>query len=174
MNIFQKGLVSASGILAVACGSGVVANSDDEVGYAGDLWQAMQSARLAGENPIESRPYVGTEPHGAVLQTLKTQLAVGDHTGQLVVKRNYGPAGVTPAEVWSNPDEHLAAITVMYRRESGYAADAGDWFWAKFKPDGSLDKNEAGAELAGKVDSCVACHRGAEDGDFLFANDPQG
>lgn len=167
----KTGLIATLGILAAACGTGVVASSDDEVSYAGDLWQAMVSAGLAGEKLIESRPYVGTEPHGAVLQTLKTQLSVADHSGQILVKRNYGPAGVIPAEVWADPEEYLAAVTVMYRRESGYAPEAGDWFWAKFKPDGSLDTNASGEKLAGRVESCAACHQGAKDGDFIFAND---
>ena len=47
------------------------------------------------------------------------------------------------------PDKTLGAVTVMYR-VNGYDPDAGDWFWAKYKADGSIAK-------AGKVAGCIGC-----------------
>jgi len=46
----------------------------------------------------------------------------------------------------------LGAVTIMYK-VPGFNEEGGDWFWAKFKPDGT-------AEAAGKVASCAGCHYG--------------
>ena len=64
----------------------------------------------------------------------------------------------------------------MFRREKGYDADNKDWFWAKYKPDGSLDTNPKGMQLAGRVakgaaQGCIACHKAAPGGDLVFNND---
>ena len=72
-----------------------------------------------------------------------------------------------------DPAKHLGAITVMFRREAGYDDDNADWFWAKFLPDGSLDKNAMGGSLAGRVakgmdTGCIACHSGEDD--YVFPN----
>jgi len=58
----------------------------------------------------------------------------------------------------------------MFKREAGYDEENRDWFWAKYLPDGALDRNPAGIELAGRVAKgmdagCIACHTalGGED-----------
>ena len=149
--------------------------SDEDAAYAELLWSVMEEQRLAGEGMLRSFPYEGVEPHGMMLETLYTEASVDGHTGDLVVKRNYGPEGVSVDQVLSDPDTHLAAVTVMFRREAGYDAENGDWFWVKYLPDGSLDKNPAGMRLAGMVGKgmdagCIACHMGAGE-DMLFTTD---
>ncbi|KPP84625.1 MAG: hypothetical protein HLUCCO07_05865 [Rhodobacteraceae bacterium HLUCCO07] len=72
---------------------------------------------------------------------------------------------------------HHAAHTVMFRREAGYDPDNADWFWVKYLPDGSLDKNPSGTPLAGRVgkgmdEGCIACHAGVED--YVFTSDHLG
>ncbi|WP_457649454.1 hypothetical protein [Profundibacter sp.] len=69
---------------------------------------------------------------------------IGDHTGTLIAKRNYGPAEVGAGLIIAEPGKHLGAITVMYKREDGFDTDYRNEFWAKFLPDGSLDKNPKG------------------------------
>lgn len=145
--------------------------SQTDVSYADALWQALADVRLVGQNAIGSYPYEGTEPHGAVLQTLKTQLNVEGQEGQVIVKRNFGPAGITLSEVWSDPDQHLAAVTVMFKREAGYDSQNQDWFWAKYNPDGTLDQTAEGMALAGKVAGCIDCHQSAAGGDYVYTND---
>lgn len=113
-----------------------------------------------------------------MLETFYTTATVNGHTGDLVVKRNYGPEGVTKDEVLSDPGTHLGSITVMFRREEGFDPDNANWFWAKYLPDGSLDTNPKGMSLAGKVakgadQGCIACHSGA-GGDMLFTTDHLG
>ncbi len=102
-------------------------------------------------------------------------MTVDDNTGPLIVKYNYGGEGVSTDAVSQNPDQYLAAVTIMYQR-AGYDPDNNDWFWAKYLPDGSLDKNPKGMQLAGRVAKgnteagCIACHSAAPGGDMVFTN----
>ena len=107
--------------------------------------------------PGKDRFYTGTEPHGQLLNTYLNAAAAATvaggvdaplTSGSMVVKENYAP------------DSTLAAITVMYKHE-GYAADTGNWFWAKYGPEG-------GVEAAGRVESCLQCHAAAESTDYLM------
>ncbi|MCF6301775.1 MAG: cytochrome P460 family protein [Devosiaceae bacterium] len=150
--------------------------NDEDVSYAAQLWAAMEAINLAGPDAIRSYPYEGVEPHGFVLETLYAKATLGDLTGDLVVKRNYGPAGVEIEAVQANAAQHLGAVTVMFKREAGYDDENNNWFYAKYLPDGSLDKNPAGVELAGRVakgmdQGCIACHSAAPGEDFIFTTD---
>ena len=65
------------------------------------------------------------------------------------------------------------AITIMYRSK-GYAPDSGDWYWVKYRPDGTVDKTppEMGnMRLAGRLNGCINCHNAADGDDYVFAND---
>jgi hypothetical protein len=144
--------------------------------YSQKLWQSLVAANLAGPKAIMSKAYKGQHPHGAVLDTIEGKVAVGGHTGDVIVKRNYGGKDVSTAQVADNPAKYLGAVTVMYKREVGYDADNRDWFWAKYKPDGSLHANPKGMKLAGRVakgkpKGCIACHRAAPGGDMVYNND---
>ncbi|MDH3671592.1 MAG: cytochrome P460 family protein [Gammaproteobacteria bacterium] len=119
-----------------------------------------------------STPYTGQHPHGAILDTIDGFIRVQGDSGVVIVKRNYGGEGVSKNAVADNPGKYLKAITVMFKR-NGYDPETRDWFWVKYRPDGSLDKNPAGMMLAGKVakgkpKGCIACHTAAPGGDFVF------
>ncbi|RDC72343.1 hypothetical protein DLJ49_10540 [Rhodovulum sp. 12E13] len=137
-------------------------------GYAAELWQMMTERDLAGENAVQAFPYAGTDPHGMMLETFYTEATIDGHSGDLVIKRNYGPEGVTVEEVLGAGDDHLASITIMFRRGDGYAPDSGNWFWAKYLPNGSLDRAPDGTPLAGPARGCISCHADADGGDYLF------
>lgn len=163
--------LTATGAMAQDAPFGTDADAD----YAAKIWAAMEASNLAGDGMIRSFPYEGVAPHGMMLETFYSSATIDGHTGDLVVKRNYGPEGVDVDEVLADPGKHLGAVTVMFRREKGFDADNADWFWVKFLPDGSLDKNPKGMRLAGKVakgadKGCIACHSGAGD-DYLFTTD---
>ena len=148
--------------------------TEDDVAYAAALWQNMLDSRLAGDGAIRSFPYEGTDPHGMMLETFYSKATIEGHTGDLIVKRNYGPEGVDGDMIMADPAKHLGAVTVMFRREAGYDDDNANWFWVKYLPDGTLDKNPAGMQLAGRVAKgaeadCIACHSGADD--YLFTTD---
>jgi len=171
--------VLAAGVLAAACTTSKAdmkpAGGPDSVAFAKKLWAAMGSAGYVGANMINGTPYEGQEPHGAVLETMDGMLKVDGRTALVVVKRNYGPKGLDTDAVMNEPGKHLKAVTVMYKREKGYDPDNADWFWVKYKADGSLDVNPKGVKLAGWVmkgadKGCIACHKGA-GADMLFTRD---
>lgn len=145
---------------------------DADTAYAKKLWQVMSDAKLVGENSVKVRPFEGNEPHGTIQEVVATTATIDGHSGRLLVKRNHGGKdGLTVEEVYDNPTKYLAAITVMFKREAGYDADNKDWFWAKYKPGGELDKNPKGMLLAGRVakgadKGCIACHTAAGGADL--------
>ncbi|MCP5039240.1 MAG: hypothetical protein GY945_16735 [Rhodobacteraceae bacterium] len=148
--------------------------SEHDQEYAALIWEAMGALKLVGEDMIRAFPYEGVAPHGMMLETFYASATINGHKGDLVVKRNFGPEGVSADEVLADPGKHLGAITVMFRREAGYDEDNQNWFWVKYLPDGSLDKNAKGMALAGMVAKgadvgCIACHSGDED--YLFTTD---
>jgi len=174
--MLTAGGLAIAAITGPAIGQMAPFGGDKDVAYAGDLWKAMEGAKLIGANMIMTRPYEGTEPHGAILETIDTTLTVGGHTGAVVVKRNYGPAGLSIDDVANDPQKHLKAVTVMFKREAGYDKDNANWYWAKYLANGSLDKNPKGMQLAGRVAKgmdagCIACHANAPGDDYLFVTD---
>lgn len=146
------------------------------VAYAGKLWSALDSAGMLNAKTNASAAYKGSHPHGAVLRNIDGMLTVDGATGPVLVKSNYGGEGVSIESVTADPAKYLMAITVMYKR-SGYDPENNDWFWAKYLPDGSLDKNPKGMQLAGRVakveppGGCIACHKAAPGGDMVFSHD---
>lgn len=172
-------------ILAASIGLAISASSaysqmapfgtEKDIAYAQKLWTVLEKDRLVGKGSIKTVPYEGIEPHGFVLETLLSTASIDGHVGDVVVKRNYGPEGVEVDAVKADRAKHLKAVTVMFRREKGFDADNQDWFWVKYKPDGSLDMNPKGMALAGKIAKgsdagCIACHVGAPGEDYLFVN----
>lgn len=179
-------IAALAGLLASACtmtadkGSKSMSmaapfGGQQDVTYAASLWAALAEAKLAGPGAVESTPYTGQHPHGAILQNIESTLTVGRETGAVIVKRNYGGEGVSKEAVASNPNAYLKAVTVMFKR-AGYDPDNRDWFWAKYKPDGSLDTNPKGMALAGRVAKvdppagCIGCHKAAPGGDYVFTH----
>ncbi len=147
-----------------------------DIAYSQALWKAVGKQSLVGHGAVNTVPYPGQSPHGMVIETLFDSITVKGHRGQVIVKRNYGGPDVTPSKVTASRGQYLKAVTVMFKRESGYDSDNGDWFWAKYMPDGSLDKNPKGMPLAGRVakgmdQGCIACHKAAAGGDYIFVND---
>ena len=77
--------------------------SDADAEYAEALWVVMTAAKLAGPGMIRHAPYEGTDPHGMMLETFYTTATINGHTGDLIVKRNFGPEGVSADEVLADP-----------------------------------------------------------------------
>lgn len=108
--------------------------------------------------PGKEALYTGQHPHGAFLTTYVTPQAydaIENKAGQipadaLIVKENY------------SPEKQLAAVTVMYKKE-GYNPEAGDWFWLKYLPDGTIEKE-------GKAEGCINCHGTRKDNDYIFTS----
>lgn len=170
----RKVLIAVTGALLLALTGAVLAGPED-VSYAGRLWSAMEKNNLVGANAITSVPYTGVHPHGAILDTLDATTTVDGENNVVLIKRNYGGEGVSKQAVANEPRKWLKAVTVMYKRD-GYDPDDKDWFWVKYSPSGEVLKNPKGMSLAGMVGKganagCIACHKAAPGGDFVFNND---
>lgn len=138
--------------------------SHSDVSFAGDLWASLEKNRLVGKNSINVYPFNGNQPHGAIQQVLDTEISVKGRAARVIVKRNHGGKNATVKSVYSDPTSYLKAITVMFKRETGYDSENLDWFWAKFTPSGKLAKNPKGTPLAGQIAKettvgCIACHK---------------
>ena len=182
MNTLRRTATIAAATFAFALGSSAALAQDapfgdaESVRYAEQLWSGLKARKLVGPGQVVSKTYTGQHPHGVVLDTIEGMMTMGAHTGPVIIKRNYGGDGATVASVANDPEKYLGAVTVMYRREAGYDPDNGNWFWAKYKPDGSLDTNPKGMQLAGRVakgadKGCIVCHRAAPGGDMVFNHD---
>ena len=165
------------GVLLLAIGTVNAApfGGEADVKYAKSLWTSMINASYAGQDSIMSQPYTGQHPHGAILDTIQGPINIDGRLHHIIIKRNYGGPGVSKETVANDPEKYLKAVTVMLKRP-GYDPDDKDWFWVKYLPDGSLDKNPAGMMLAGMIAKgkpmgCIACHTAAPGGDMVFTSD---
>lgn len=141
-----------------------------DVAFAKDLWTAMKKAKLVGPGAINVRPFKGNAPHGSIQQVLDMKIKVRGRTARVIVKRNNDGKGVTVQSVYDDQFKDLKAVTVMFKRKKGYDSDNLDWYWAKYKPNGTLNKNPKGMMLAGRVakgasKGCIACHTAAGGAD---------
>jgi hypothetical protein len=171
----MKVICMAALIMAVGIVNAAPFGGDEDVKYARNLWTAMVNASYAGQDAIKSRPYTGQHPHGAILDTIEGPINIDGKLYNIIIKRNYGGPGVSRDTVANDPKKYLKAVTVMLKRP-GYDPDTKDWFWVKYKADGSIDTNPAGMMLAGKVakgkpKGCIACHTAAPGGDMMFLHD---
>ncbi len=176
-----KKLILALG-LSVAMGASISQAAEmmnfsgpDSVSYSEDLWAALTAANLVGAGAKDPAPYKGVHPHGAILTNVTGDVTVGGHTGNVIVKKNFGGEGVSMESVAADPAKYLKAVTVMYKREAGYDSDNQDWFWAKYTANGGLHKNDKGMQLAGRVAKgkpvgCISCHTAAPGGDYIYTN----
>lgn len=98
----------------------------------------------------------GRAPHGPLHKVYVNSRGLASSKppvqyGSIAVKENYGK------------DRVLKAITVMYKIE-GYNSGDGDWFWAKYSPDGKADK-------FGKPQGCIGCHGTRAGNDFILVHE---
>lgn len=146
---------------------------EEDVAFAQKTWKAMQGYR---DWKLRTDVYRGNSPHGKWVRLFSTWVTVGDKAYPIIIKENFGGRGVTPEAIEKDPDAFLKAVTIMLQRRPGYDPDDHDWFWVKYQPDGSIEKNEMGMALAGRVakgmpKGCISCHSQAAGGDFLYSND---
>ena len=92
-------------------------------------------------------------PHGPKAKVYANELAKRSqytaNDGSIIVMEDYEENGTT-----------LRAVTLMQKR-TGYNPEAGDWFWAKFSPDGTVIEE-------GKIQKCIECHVSMAFDDYTF------
>ncbi len=128
------------------------AEGDDLLEYISEENPYQQWSMWPGKEAM----YPGQEPHGALLTTYVNEpalRAIEERSGQMpngaiIVKENY------------TPERQLAGVTVMYKK-TGFAPEAGDWFWLKYSPEGQIEEE-------GQVQGCIGCHSRAANNDYLF------
>jgi plastocyanin len=149
-------------LLAILAGLGAAppqaATPAADTATAEKLWQTLQTAKYQAAWTLtpKGKLYQGQPPHGALLTTYLNPEAAAQlknptaqlANGSIIVKENYGA------------DQKLAALTVMMK-QTGYAPDDGDWFWAAYAPDGKV-------QMAGQVEYCYQCHAAAKSNDYVF------
>ena len=163
--------IAVIGLVAMAFAAEMPFGGDKDVAFGNKLWAEMGDYT---DWPMKSDVYEGRSPHGKFLRMYYNVVNVDGKPYHVIVKDNFG--GPDMATVTANPSEYLGAVTVMVQREDGYDPDNNDWYYVKYKADGSIEKNPEGVALAGRVGKgaekgCVPCHNQAKDDDFLFSND---
>lgn len=144
-----------------------------DVEFAKALWKGMAGYH---EWHLTSDLYPGASPHGMFLKMYYNVVTVDETPYHVIVKDNFGGEGATLEAVAESAADYLMAVTVMVQREVGYDPDNSNWYWVKYGAEGSIDKNDMGMALAGRVAKgmsmgCIACHANAGAGDYLFVND---
>ncbi len=143
----------------------------EDIDYSKQLWAKMEAKGL---NSTPANLYVGGPPHGPVREVLEAFI----DGKRVIVKRNFGGEGVSVEAVSQNRAAFLKAVTVMAKREVDYDPENGNWFWVKYKADGSLHTNAKGMKLAGKVakgmdKGCIFCHQSASGNDLVFVHNKE-
>lgn len=167
------GLISMNS--AVTAQQDMPFGQEDDIAFANKVWKAIEGYETW---PMISDFYPGRSPHGKVLRLTYNVVNIDGEPYHIIIKDNYGGEGVNVEKVANadSPEDYLGAVTIMLQREEGYDPENNNWFWAKYLPDGTLDKNPKGMSLAGRVAKgmnagCIACHSTAKDDDMLFVND---
>lgn len=134
----------------------------DDATLAAELWTAMTDFHMWTVPDGWSTTPVASEAHmgGYVVTYMNSTLAGWDWMGEapagsISVKENFTDGtGAT-----------LDQYTVM-QKVTGYDAEHGDWFWAAFAEDGTVN-------ASGKVEMCWGCHVNSTT-DYVFADPPGG
>ncbi len=142
-----------------------------DVAYGNQLWAQMNRK---GFNSLPAVLFYGPPPHGRVIEMLEGKI----NGKKIIVKRNYRGKGITLNSVRNDRSKYLTSITIMAKRGSGYDPKDQNWFWAKYKPDGTYFKIKKMIPAVGRVakgmnKGCIACHRLAPAGDFVYIHNPK-
>ncbi len=150
--------------------SGPPFGGPEDVKDSEQLWKAMTDARLVGNKSITAMPYKGSV-HKTILMTLDSTVHVGGRTGMVIVKKMYQGPDISVDKVINDPTNGLKIVAVMFKRERGYDSDNKDWFYTKFNPDGTPQKNKKGKLMTGRAGKCISCHRSAPGDDYVYSYD---
>ena len=150
--------------------------SEEDAATATQYFEEVMAAPYtdwAFEPGVPEGYYVGQAPHGRVLRSFINDISaevIGTGAeafpeGSILVKENHIPGDVDVDSMEGKAaiadfEPNLEAITYMVK-VPGYNPEAGDWFWGKIQPDGTID-------VAGKGAGCIGCHTQVADNDFVF------
>ncbi len=95
-------------------------------------------------------------PHGPFVRVFVNK------TG-LAMTKPPAPRGMIEVKEGLDKNNKIRNITVQYKVGQDYNPEGGDWFWAKYSPQGKVD-------AAGKLSGCIRCHKGRGDNDYITAH----
>ncbi len=98
----------------------------------------------------------GQAPHGPIHRIFVNAPLLS----VLPINPPVAPYGSIIVKESSLGDRTLTAYTVMAKVE-GYSEGTGDWFWARYLPDGTI-------AAEGMLGNCISCHAGVADNDFVI------
>ncbi|MGD1979834.1 MAG: cytochrome P460 family protein [Akkermansiaceae bacterium] len=127
--------------------------TDDQ--RAAALWQKIQGFNTWSSPPGLEGLVEGDSVHGDYVRFYANGIA-------LAGMRSLPNGSIVVKEGFHDDQGDLKAITVM-EKVDGFSEDSGDWFFSRFDRVGNASKVNS--------NSCIRCHRKADDGDFSFAND---
>jgi hypothetical protein len=149
--------VMMGGLLLAACDekgsdSGLESGSDDAA-IADDLWSSMSGYSSWSQLESWSGVVASTDgTHGAYVQIWANDLAYE----ALVAGTAVPDGGIVVKEGYSDETgADLTGVTAM-QKITGYDADSGDWFWAKYDTAGA-------ASVTGAASGCYGCHSVYDD-----------
>jgi len=155
-----RSVMTASILLMAACGGGDGSDLGTDAEIAADLWTDIQGYDAWAQ--ADSWP--GVQPHGGTHGGAShVQMWFND-----IADAAYGDTipdgGISVKETYDAEDGAALKIFVMQKID-GYDDTNGDWFYARYSTDGTVDT--AGADAIG---GCAGCHNGgADDGDRLLS-----
>ena len=76
--VLAAALTIGAGYFAPGAESAPPFGTKADVTYSKNLWAALEKARLVGKNSINTRPYEGQAPHGAICATKGNAPAHGE------------------------------------------------------------------------------------------------
>jgi len=154
---------------------------EEDLRFATQLWQRMETAKMVGPRATAQEPFFGgAKPHGMILELAFQLLDVESHEGFVVVKKNYDGNNVSVEAVKKNRAAYLVSYTVMFQRAAGYDTQNNNWFWVKYDKKGKLMQKVVNGNvlsIAGRVakgetpeenGGCIYCHSSAGGGDYIF------
>jgi|TARA_B110000967_G_scaffold62815_1_gene64600 hypothetical protein len=144
-------------VALISLTSGAFALTDKEI--ADELFIQLKKQSFMD---VQQNLYLGGPPHGPVRSVVEGSI----NNQKTIVKFNYGGPDITLEKVTKDPKKWLKAITVMQKRLN-YDQENQDWFWAKYKPDGTLFVENNQVRM-GKDSGCIGCHQSASGNDLTF------
>lgn len=162
-------------ILPAATANNAGYGAAGDVARAEMLWPLLEARGLVGADPVQTQLVLAREPVGQLIETLGARLSIEGEERLAFVKRVYA-SGVSPAEIDADRLGLLVHTVAMIRAERGYNAQADDWFFVRYGPEGAILTDQNGVPEAGRLHGqsdigCMACHRTAPGDDFLFTTD---
>jgi hypothetical protein len=112
------------------------------------------SARMATEDSPHIGKFINVFVNDAGRRAMLKELRPHFPVGSLIVKEKLPTRDAAEPEL----------LTAMYKRETGYDPEGGDWEYLV------LDGHGKEVQTRGKLESCRACHQAVADTDFVSRN----